>query len=266
LTSSKREKKDVCKSPSQITHRLFKQYSDIVYSQCGIKLNGDKKELLSARLGRRLRKLGLTADQYLKLIKSDLRELDAFVDAVSTNHTFFFRESAAFQTIDDRCRDIWCAASSSGEEPYSLAAYCHHRGIRATILATDISASCLEKGRRGIYPIESSKHIPASILKQCFQKGTRQWDGVMRVKPDIKKRVRFERFNLLTDPAPNTTFDIIFCRNVMIYFDHPTKEKVVSKLCRALNKGGYFIIGGAESLNGLSHGLSYRSPSVYQKK
>ncbi len=88
---------------------------------------------------------------------------------------------------------------------------------------------------------------------------------MMRVKPEIKNRVRFERFNLLTDPVPKRTFDIIFCRNVMIYFDNPTKEKVVNKLCRALPKGGYFIIGGAESLNGLNHNLTYVSPSVYRK-
>lgn len=244
---------------------MFNQYCELVYSQCGIKLTDDKRELLNARLGRRLRTLDVSAEQYLQIIQTDVAELDKFVDAVSTNHTFFFRESGAFNVIDTGCRDIWCAASSSGEEPYSLAAYCHHKGIRATILATDISTSCLEKGRAGVYPIDRSHQIPDPILKQCFQKGTRSWNGLMRVKPEIKKRVRFERFNLLSDPAPNRTFDIVFCRNVMIYFDNPTKEKVVNKLCRVLPKGGYFIIGGAESLNGLNHNLTYVSPSVYRK-
>lgn len=257
--------KKVYQIPGKLTHRLFRQYCDLVYTKCGIKLNEDKRELLSARLGRRLRALGVRADQYLDLIQTDAHELDRFVDAVSTNHTFFFREFSSFQVIDSSCREIWCAASSSGEEPYSLAAYCHSRGIRANILATDISGSCLEKGRKGIFPIDSSKHIPLPILRQCFQKGTRQWHGFMRIKPEIKKSVQFERFNLLTDPVPNRTFDIISCRNVMIYFDNPTKQKVVNKLCSVLNKGGYFIIGGAESLNGLTHGLTYRSPSVYQK-
>lgn len=250
----------------KLSNRLFSQYCDLVYSQCGIKLNSDKRELLNARLGRRLRKLQVTAEQYLTIIQTDDSELDRFVDAISTNHTFFFRESAAFDVIHADCRDIWCAAASSGEEPYSLAAYCHHKGFRTTILATDISTSCLNKGRIGVYPIDRSKQIPTPILKQCFQKGNRRWEGMMRVKPEIKHRVKFERFNLLSDPIPNRTFDMIFCRNVMIYFDGPTKEKVVNKLCRALQKGGHFIIGGAESLNGLRHNLTYVSPSVYQKR
>lgn len=252
--------------PGHLSKSQFKKYCGIVYDQCGINLNDDKEELLSARLGRRLRKLGLQADQYLKLIQSDAKEMDNFVDAISTNHTFFFRESAAFAKIPAECRNIWCAASSSGEEPYSLASYCHHHGIHATILATDISQSCLEKGRKGIYPIDSCKHIPKPILKQCFQRGAQQWSGLMRIKPQIKKSVRFESFNLLTDQVPSSMFDIIFCRNVMIYFDSPTKEKVVNKLSHVLNKGGLFIIGGAESLNGLDHSLTYVAPSVYQKK
>ena len=255
---------DACKD--KLPNRLFRQYCDLIYKQCGIKLNASKGELLNARLGKRLRSLNVSSGQYLKIIKTDTRELERFVNAVSTNHTFFFRESSAFSVIEPDCREIWCAAASSGEEPYSLAAYCHHNGIRATILATDISTSCLDTGRTGVYPINKSNQIPMPILKQCFQKGTRHWDGMMRVKPEIKKRVRFERFNLLSDPVPNRTFDIIFCRNVMIYFDSPTKEKVLNNLCRTLHKGGYFIIGGAESLNGLNHNLTYVSPSVYRKK
>ncbi len=250
----------------KISNRLFRTYCDLVYRQCGIKLNDDKRELLSARLGKRLRKLNVSAEQYLGIIRTDAGELDRFVDAISTNHTFFFRESAAFDIIDADCRDIWCAASASGEEPYSLAAYCHHKGFRATILATDISSSCLAQGRSGLYPIERSKQIPLPILKQCFQKGTRSWNGMMRVRPEVKKSVQFERFNLLSDPVPGKTFDMIFCRNVMIYFDGPTKEGVIRKLCRALRKGGHFIIGGAESLNGLNHDLDYVSPSVYRKR
>jgi len=252
-------------SPCKLTNKQFKQYRNIVYNECGITLNDDKKELLNARLGRRLRELKMAAEEYLELIRSDGEELKAFVDVISTNHTFFFREAQAFHIINEDCRSIWCAASSSGEEPYSLAAYCHSRGIRASILATDISDSCLNRGRRGVYAIDSSKHIPAPILKQCFQKGRNHCSGFMRIKPEVKNAVQFERFNLLTDPVPGTKFDIIFCRNVMIYFDNQTKEKVVNKLCRTLNKGGHFIIGGAESLNGISHPLKYMAPSVYRQ-
>jgi chemotaxis protein methyltransferase CheR len=252
--------------PGHLTKSQFEAYCGIVYRESGIKLNEDKQELLNARLGRRLRKLDLKADQYLDLIQNDTREMENFIDAISTNHTYFFRESAAFSKIPAGCRDIWCAAASSGEEPYSLASYCHHNGIRAAILATDISQSCLEKGRKGVYSIDSCRHIPKPILKQCFQRGTRQWSGLMRVKPRIKKNVRFASFNLLTDKVPGRMFDIIFCRNVMIYFDSQTKEKVVQKLSNVLHKGGLFVIGGAESLNGLQHHLTYIAPSVYQKK
>jgi chemotaxis protein methyltransferase CheR len=250
----------------KLSDRHFRQYCRLVYEECGIILNEDKRALLSARLSRRLRRLQLTADKYLARIQADPDERDRFVDAISTNHTFFFREPDSFRYIHDRCRDIWCAASSRGEEPYSLAAYCHSRGINPSILATDISESCLDKGRNGVYPIESSRFIPTRILKQCFQRGVDPWHGYLRIRPTIKGMVRFSRFNLLSDPVPDRHFDMVFCRNVMIYFDRQTKEKVVRKLCHVLRRGGYFIVGRAESLNGLAHALSYEAPSVYRKK
>ncbi len=249
----------------RLTDRQFKRYCTLVYNETGIYLTEDKRELLNARLAKRLRKLEIHADEYLKVILNDSREMVKFVDAISTNHTFFFRESRSFNFLGHDCSRIWCAASSSGEEPYSLAAYCYHLGIKSSILATDISDECLEKGRRGIYPIQGIANIPIDILKKGFQKGRNQWAGYARIKPEIKKMVQFERFNLLKDRVPEMMFDVIFCRNVMIYFDNPTKEKVVGNLCRVLRPKGYFIIGGAESLNGLNHDLKYIEPSVYLK-
>ncbi len=256
------------RSPTYAAHKLddrqFDDFREIVLRSCGIRLTDDKRELLNARLGRRLRKLDVLPDQYLAMVRRDRAELSRFVDAVSTNHTFFFREARAFEVLDARCRRIWCAAAASGEEPYSLAAYCLSRGIAAEILATDISEACLEKARLGVYPLQGREHIPRPILKQYFQKGRRQWDGFMRVKPELRRKIRFARFNLIADALPVRKFDAIFCRNVMIYFDRPTKEKVVDKLQRALNRDGYFIIGGSESLNGLAHRLDYVAPSVYR--
>lgn len=110
-----------------------------------------------------------------------------------------------------------------------------------------------------------TKNIPKPILRRYFQKGQEKWTGYIRVKTDIRKLVRFERFNLLKDKPPSGNFDIIFCRNVMIYFDNSSKEFVVDKLSGVLKQGGYFIIGGAESLNGLKHALKYIEPSVYKK-
>jgi chemotaxis protein methyltransferase CheR len=249
----------------RLSRRQFQQFCALIYQECGISLSEEKRELLNARLGKRLRKLNIQPDAYLKLIAEDLEERSRFVDAVSTNHTFFFRESKSFKFIGPRCRRIWCAAASSGEEPYSLAAYCYHAGIDAQVWATDISDTCLQKGRNAVYPIQGSQYIPLEILKKCFQKGRNQWEGHFRVKPEIKRMVQFSRFNLLKDQPPDQQFDIVFCRNVMIYFDKETKESVVRRLIHVLKPLGYFIIGGAESLNGLQHSLRYIEPSVYQK-
>lgn len=249
----------------RLTNRQYKRFCTLVYNETGINLTEDKRELLNARLAKRLRIWGIHADAYFDLILNDAREMVKFIDAVSTNHTFFFRESRSFKYLNQDCSRIWCAAASSGEEPYSLAAYCHHLGFKPSILATDISDACLEIGRRGIYPIKCMSNIPVDILKRGFQKGRNQWDGYVRIKPEVKRMVSFERFNLLKGKLFDTLFDVIFCRNVMIYFDQATKETVVENLWRVLRPGGYFIIGGAESLNGLKHSLKYIEPSVYMK-
>ena len=243
----------------------FKKLSNLVYKEIEIKLTEGKRELLNARISKRMQKLGIQPKKYLALIDSDANEREKFLDAISTNHTFFFRESKAFKFLDVSCRDIWCAASSSGEEPYSLAIHCMDMGFQPSILATDISDECLTKGKNAIYPIKATDNIPKHFLSAYFQKGHAKWDGYVRLKNTIKNMVAFRKFNLLKDNLPSKTFDILFCRNVMIYFDNHTREYVVNKLSRVLKKGGYFIIGGAESLNGLNHDLKYIEPSVYQK-
>jgi chemotaxis protein methyltransferase CheR len=250
----------------RLTSRQFERFCMLIYQQCGIHLTKDKEALLNARIAKRLRKLGVQADHYYRIISQNAEEMNRFVDAVSTNHTFFFREARSFQVLQPECKRIWCAASSSGEEPYSIAAHCYDLGLRPSIFATDISESCLQKARYGVYPLESAKYIPDRILRKCFQKGKDQWSGYMRIKPEIKRLVHFERFNLIKDAAPQDMFDTIFCRNVMIYFDNRTKEKVLEMLCSKLQPKGHFIIGGAESLNNLRHRLTYIEPSVYQKK
>lgn len=249
----------------KLSDNQFKKYCSLVYREAGINLTGEKRELLNARLAKRLRKLDIDAKQYYERVNADPDELRIFLDAISTNHTFFFRESKSFQYLDTGPKDIWCAASSSGEEPYSLATYCLDKGFSPSILATDIAVTCLKKARQAIYPAQAVTHIPKHMLKIYFQKGQGKWDGYIRVKPAVQRLISFERFNLLKDMPPSKTFDMVFCRNVMIYFDNPTKEFVVDKLCRSLRDGGHFIIGGAESLSGLSHPLKYIEPSVYRK-
>lgn len=249
----------------KLTNRLFNQYCSLVYREAGIKLTEEKRELLNARVGKRLRVHGLQMDEYFTMIQNDPAELREFIDAVSTNHTFFFRESKSFTYLDNHCSRVWCAASSSGEEPYSLAIHCLERGFRPSIMATDISETCLEKGKRGIYSKQSISSLPKHMLKNYFQKGNGRFQDYIRVKEDVRRMVTFQWFNLIKDTPPQDSCDILFCRNVMIYFDKKTKEKVVVKLARALRRNGFFIIGGAESLSGLDHPLRYIEPSIYQK-
>jgi chemotaxis protein methyltransferase CheR len=248
-----------------ISRRQFNRYCDIIYKESGIKLTEKKQELLNARIGKRIRKLGVQPKKYLSIIEQDPVELNYFLDVISTNHTYFFREPNYFKYLDKSCREIWCAASSSGEEPYTIATYCLEHGFVPSILATDISDSCLARGRMGVYQKKCVSNIPKVILARYFQKGIGKWEDCVRVKESVRKMVAFEKFNLLKDSTPSKVFDIIFCRNVMIYFDNPTKEKVIQKLSGVLKCGGYFFIGGAESLNGLNHTLKYVKPSVYKK-
>ena len=251
---------------SKLPDRLFRQYCELVYRESGIHLTDEKRELLNARLAKRLRSCGgITPGDYLDRISRNPDELRAFLDAISTNHTFFFRESKSFKYLERSRREIWCAASSSGEEPYSLALHALDQGFQPGIWATDIADSVLEKARRGIYPKQAVANIPMHLLKTYFQRGQDKWADHVRVKESVRRLIRFDRFNLLKDNPPASSFDMIFCRNVMIYFDNPTKEWVVAKLGSVLKPGGYFIIGGAESLSGLNHGFKYVEPSVYLK-
>lgn len=249
----------------KLNDRLFKSYRELVYREAGINLTDEKRELLNARIAKKLSKRNIDAKTYFDIIQHNPDELRGFLDAISTNHTYFFREQKSFKFLDKTRPKIWCAASSSGEEPYSIAIHCLENGITPMILATDISESCLQKAKRGIYPKQSTVNIPMHILTTYFQKGHGKFQGFIKVKDSIRDVIRFQSFNLLKDFPPNSFFDIIFCRNVMIYFDNNVKNQVIEKLSGRLKKGGYFIVGGAESLSGLNHKLKYIEPSVYLK-
>lgn len=249
-----------------LTRKQFHKFKELVYNECGINLHEGKRQLLNARLAKRLRSTGVNSvDQYQRILEKDDNELINFINAISTNHTYFFRENHHFKYLNKDQHNIWCAASSSGEEPYSIAMYCQEKGFRPDILATDISTKVLSKGEAGIYPIERAEKVPATILRRCFKKGHGKWDGYIKLKESVKKMVTFRRFNLLTDFPPTQEFDVIFCRNVMIYFDTAVKERVINKLYTALKANGYFIIGGAESLTNLNHKFKYIRPSIYMK-
>lgn len=254
----------------QLTHREFKILSDIVYKECGINLHDGKQELLTARLAKRMRVVQIKAvSSYLELIRRDNNEFVNFIDSVSTNHTFFFRENHhcefVLENVDKSMYlKIWSAASSSGEEPYSVAIQLLDRGYRFDILASDISNTMLSLAKRGIYHKDKTRLVPVKMLRRYFQKGHGQWDGHVRVKNEVRKHIDCESHNLLTDNCPGK-FNIIFCRNVMIYFDNSTKKRVVDKLYRSLEDGGLLIIGAAEGLVGIEHHFKYLKPSIYRK-
>ncbi|MDY6973585.1 MAG: CheR family methyltransferase [Thermodesulfobacteriota bacterium] len=254
----------------EASQRQYKKFIDIVYEECGINLREGKLELLKARLAKRMRNTKINSlRDYEQLIREDANEFLNFIDAVSTNHTFFFRENHHCEFVirnvtNSNHLKIWSAASSSGEEPYSIAIQLLDKGYRFDIFASDISNTMLSLAKRGIYHKDRVRLVPQQVLRRYFQKGCDKWEDCVRVKGEIKKLVNFGRHNLIIDESPGI-FDIIFCRNVMIYFDDRTRQKLVDKLYNSLRKGGYLVIGAAEGLVGLQYDFQYAEPSIYRK-
>lgn len=273
---------------NEMPDRLFQQYSRLVYEMCGINLHEGKKALLTARLNKRLRLTGIRSyEEYFKLITSGANsdEFVHFLDSISTNLTYFFRESQHFDFLDkvalpeliakkrkeaDLRIRIWSAGCSTGEEPYSLAmCVLAHLPDMARwdfrILATDISTRVLETGSRGIYSEDKVQKVPPALRQAYFQKiAGENGRPDFEVAPDVKRIVTFYRLNL-KEPYPfKGLFDFIFCRNVMIYFDKRTQEELVNRMAGFLSPGGYFCVGHSESLTGLVHKLSYVRPAVYR--
>ena len=259
----------------------------LVYERTRISLGPDKRALLTSRLAKRLRHHGLkTYGEYCDLLRSPAgaEEMQSLIDRISTNHTFFFREEKHFDFLggtvipqwqaDGRRRDpfrVWSAASSTGEEAYSIAVclaehFAPAESGRWQIEGTDISERVLEIARRGIYEGARVSGIPGDVLRRHFQRGVKEWAGHFRVKDDLRRRVHFQHWNLLDGHYPFAQpFDLIFCRNVMIYFDRPTQETLVRHLSEKLAPGGHLFVGHSESLGGVKHQLSQLGPAIYLK-
>lgn len=267
--------------------RLFQQFSQLVYNQCGINLHEGKKALLQARLNKRLRLTGIRSyDDYYKLITSpgNSNEFIHFLDSVSTNLTFFFRESQHFDFLDSIFPDllalkqkegttrirVWSAGCSTGEEPYTLA-MCILAHIQDAfrwdfrVLATDISTRTLEVATRGIYSEDKVQKVPPVMRQMHFRRTDENGRIGYEVAPHLKRIITFRRLNLKDAYPFKGPFDFIFCRNVMIYFDKKTQEELVNKMAGYLAPGGYLFVGHSESLTGLSHNLTYIRPAVYRK-
>lgn len=273
---------------SDLTEKEFLLFRKLVYDKCGINLHDGKKELVRARLGKRLRERQFTCfkEYYQYLMEDDAgEELILMLDAISTNLTSFFREPKHFDFLKSqvlpgflarspktspKCLNLWSAGCSSGEEPYTLS-ICLREYMSAQrlfdykITATDISTKVLAAASAGVYGRNQIQTISGHLLKQYFQQGRGKWHSHVRIKPEIRKTIDFNRFNLM-DPFPHKEhFHIIFCRNVMIYFDKKVQERVVNKFYDALVEGGYLFIGHSESLMGTQHRFEYVQPTIYRK-
>jgi len=248
---------------------VFNQFQTLVYEKSGITLGPQKVALVSARIGKRMRALGIEDHKsYLKYVTSEdtQNEIVHMLDAISTNVTSFFRESVHFDFLYSALKKwleegqqtfrIWCAAASTGEEPYCLAMICQealgNKQCDVRILATDISTRVLEVCRQGEYGKSKLDPVPPAMRKKYFQTQGKGEERQYIVSPELRKLISFNRLNLSTPPFPmKGPMDVVFCRNVMIYFDAAVRTHLVREIHRLLKPGGYLMIGHSESLTGI---------------
>ena len=256
----------------------FDQIRQLAHQAFGLDLKSGKEEMVAARLRRLLRAGGFQSyREYHRHVLGDRtgEALAAMIDALATNHTAFLREPSHFEFFRQRLiplcarrgtAEIWCAACSTGEEVWTLAFLLNDAlaAGRIHITASDISNKALAAARRGEYPADRCADLPTAWLSRYFAP-LGQPPGSLRVLPEIRRQVSFYRANLL-EPVPwGKTFPVIFCRNVMIYFDQATQGRVVHQLSQSLEPGGYLFVGHAESLTRVAHGLEYIKPAIYRK-
>lgn len=267
---------------------LFTKFQHLIYQESGIWLGEHKHALLTGRLARRLRLLGLTSmKEYLQLViqPDQQHERAVMIDCITTNQTHFFREPRHFDFLVSRVFPewqrqaeagtrsrhlrVWSAGCSSGEEPYSLAMLLSkhfpvEQGWDLEILATDICTRVLERARAAVYPIEKAKEIPTEFLRAYMLKGRGEQKDVMKVSPELHRVVRFARVNLHADSYPIIgSFDLIFCRNVLIYFDQRSKEKVIAGILQHMSSAGFLVVGHSEHLGSTSPLLRTVAPTIY---
>lgn len=257
----------------------------MVYEKSGITLHHGKRALISARLQKRLRQTGVESfREYVKLLQADASgdELTAMLDAITTNHTSFFREPQHFDYLEhailpplrDRSRVTpilgWSAACSTGEEPYSIALTAarvlgEDAGRRVRLLASDISTRAIARASAGLYRADRLAGMPRHLVLKYFQKASGAEPGQLQVSAPVRRLIEFRRLNLLQPAPPGPPFDFIFCRNVMIYFDRVAQQRVVETLERRLAPGGHLFVSHSEGLNGLRHGLTWVAPAIYRR-
>ena len=266
-----------------ISDQEFQAFKTLVYQKAGIALAPAKRALLVSRLSKRMRTLGLpTFQAYYDCVTGEAgaEELTCCLDLISTNVTHFFREPVHFEFLRERVLPtlaeqqrirVWSAACSSGEEPYSIAMTCvesvaHPAQWDCKVLASDLSTRMLARAVDAVYAHELVGKMPPELVRKHFLRGRGAESPTVKVKPHLRALVVFRQINLMDARYPiRTPLDVIFCRNVMIYFDRPTQEQVVAKFHQYLKPGGYLFTGHSESLQGLQHPFHYVAPTIYQK-
>ena len=276
----------------EMSDRDFQRFRAFVFESCGIRLTPIKKTMLTGRLMKRLRALGMSDFSayydYVTSKEGRSRELHHMIDVVTTNKTDFFREPGHFDVLTRHCLPallegssrstawklrLWSSACSSGEEPYTLAMVLENALSRPTgrwsyeILATDISTRMLERARRAIYAEEKVEDIPDAFKRKYLMRGKGARKGEVRIVPELRNRVRFQRLNLLGDGGfgLRAAMDVVFCRNVIIYFDPDTQRRLFRRMYDQMAPGGFLFIGHSETLHGIHSGFVPVATSVYRK-
>jgi chemotaxis protein methyltransferase CheR len=264
---------------SELTPAVYDAIRSLAYQQAGMALGDSRQALVQARIGKRLRILDLeNPEQYLHYLERDEsgEEMTHLLDVLSTNHTSFFREPRHFELLTEIVRNwkahgkrslrLWCAAASTGEEPYTLSLVLQEAlgpDYDLRILATDISTRCLNACRRGEYSGERIASVPREQAERWFEREGPNW----MARQELRTPLSFARLNLAHVPyAMKGPFDIVFCRNVMIYFDVAGRQKFIHEAERLLPPGGFLFVGTSESLSGIRSGLRSVQPSVHRKE
>lgn len=257
----------------------FERVRKMLYDRVGISLSPIKQDMVYSRLARRLRATGITSfTQYLgRLERGDEEEMEAFTNALTTNLTAFFREEHHFPALAEHVRrymgkhpiNLWCSASSTGEEPYSMAMTMVDLFGSYTppvkILATDIDTNVLKKAEAGVYPLERVEKLSNDLVKRFFLKGTGKQEGYVRVRQELRDMIMFRQVNLLEESWPmRGPFEAIFCRNVMIYFDKPTQRKILQKFVPLLRPDGLLFAGHSESFYHTADIFKSRGKTIYE--
>lgn len=261
-----------------LTDEDFARISRLIHERAGIVLARHKREMVYSRLARRVRELGLQRfSDYLALLELDSSgtEWEAFINALTTNLTAFFREAHHFDLLEEFLAHrpppirIWCAAASTGEEPYSIAmVLAEMYGVRADVrvIATDVDTEALTKARDGVYPLLHAAKLGEQRLKRFFQRGRGSREGMARVRPELAAMVEFQYLNLVAPEWPiRGPFDAIFCRNVMIYFDRATQSRILERFTPLLKRDGLLFAGHSENFTYLTKSFRLRGQTVYTR-